>query len=65
MIKHETSNSGWGFRIGAIFLFTLCAAIVGQVSSRIMASNQLEAATHELALTPVNVTRPTAGTPSS
>jgi RND family efflux transporter MFP subunit len=31
----------------------------------VAASRQLEAATHELALTPVNVTRPTVGTPSS
>jgi len=65
MTKHEASNSRWGFRIGAVFLFTLCAAIVGQVSSRMVASRQLEAATHELALTPVNVTRPAAGTPNS
>jgi RND family efflux transporter MFP subunit len=65
MTKHEASNSRWGSRIGTVLIFTLCAAIVGQVSSRMMASRQLEAATHELALTPVNVTRPAAGTPSS
>jgi RND family efflux transporter MFP subunit len=65
MTKLETSNSRLGYRIVSVILFTLCAAIVGQVSSRMMASRQLEAATHELAVTPVNVTRPAASAPSS
>lgn len=65
MTKHEASSPRWGFRIGAVLLFAFCAATVGQVSSRMLASHQLEAATRELALTPVNVTHPAAGAPSS
>jgi len=63
--KQQTSHSRPGYRIVTAILFTLVAAIVGQVSSRLTASRQLEAATHELALTPVNVTRPLSGAPAS
>jgi RND family efflux transporter MFP subunit len=49
----------------SVLLFTILAAIVGQTSSRLVASRQLEAATHELALTPVNVTRPVSSAPIS
>ncbi len=65
MSNHEASHTKPGFRVVTVLLFTLCAAIVGQVSSRVMASRQLEAATHELALTPVNVTRPAVGAATS
>ncbi len=65
MAKHETSNTKPGYRVVTVLLFTLCAAIVGQVSSRLTASRHLEAATRELALTPVNITRPAASAPTS
>ena len=65
MFKKNVSNSSGGFRVVLVLLFTILAAIVGQVSSRLVASRQLEAATHELALTPVNITRPGSSAPSS
>lgn len=65
MSKEKLSNSRVGFRFVSVLLFTLLAAIVGQVSSRLVASRQLEAATHELALTPVNITRPGTSAPTS
>jgi len=65
MTTEQKANSKPGYRVVSALIFILVAALVGQVTSRLTASRQLEAATHELALTPVNVTRPTAGAPSS
>ena len=65
MTEQKQASSKPGYRIVSVILFTLVAAVVGQVSSRMTASRQLEAATHELALTPVNITRPAASAPTS
>lgn len=65
MTKHETVKSRGRSHLGTIVISIIFATIAVQVYSRIIASRQLEAATHKLALTPVNVTHPTAGAPTS
>lgn len=65
MTTEPKNNSKPGYRVLSVIVFILVAALVGQVTSRLTATRRLEAATRELALTPVNVIRPTAGAPSS
>ena len=65
MTEPKPTGAKPGYRIVTVIAFILAAAIVGQISSRMRASRQLEAATHELALTPVNIIRPLASAPGS
>jgi len=65
MSKEQPSTSRRGSHLLMVVVALFSAAVSVQIYARVTDSQRLEAATHELALTPVNVTQPKPSAPSS
>jgi RND family efflux transporter MFP subunit len=65
MSKQVSPQSRMGSHLVTVLLIVVCSAVAVQVYARVTASHQLEASTQQLALTPVNVSRPAPGAPTS